>query len=667
MSGPLVIVVGGGGTGAALAWDLSLRGAQVTLVERAELTSGTTGRHHGQLHCGARYAVNDPRIGAECMRENVTLRRIASDSIEFNYGLFVALGEAEERYCDLFLSGCGACGIPTRLLSPREALDMEPSLNPRLRLAVLVPDGSMDAWRLVLQFAAAARAQGADLRTFTEVIELLVTPGRGPRARSRVRGARLRDRRARREYVVEADLVINAGGAWAARVAALAGAQVAVRPSPGTMVAVRGRLTNMVISRLHPPGDADIIVPQRNLSIVGSSEWLTDDPDDIQPRAGDLRMLQRLAAEMVPQYAEAPLHAVWCAARPLVGEPGASKLRSLSRDFVVTDHADRDGVEGLLSIVGGKATTLRAMAEAAADAACLQLGLTAPCRTAEIPLPPARSYYDAASRSAGVPAGPRGATTPQPIRDPSPPAPPATPAPRETHAPTSGNGAGPGSRRTVGFRLFRARPGVTPSFEEIRLVVGPETTVLDVLVRLHGRDPDLLHRHSCHHGSCGTCACRINGRERLACTTRVLELDNETVTLEPLRKFALEADLVTDPAVFFREFPRGLRTLTASEWMPQSRLPEELPARTRLENCIECGACVSACPVEDFLGPALLAAINRERNNRPDSEARMLELAAGERGVWSCQRALECSRVCPTAVYPARHIQELRTRLRTPR
>ena len=79
-STPHVLIVGGGGTGGALAHDLALRGARVTLVERGEFTSGTTGRHHGLLHSGARYAVNDRESAVECIEENMLLRRIAVPS-----------------------------------------------------------------------------------------------------------------------------------------------------------------------------------------------------------------------------------------------------------------------------------------------------------------------------------------------------------------------------------------------------------------------------------------------------------------------------------------------------------------------------------------------------------------------------------------------------------
>jgi glycerol-3-phosphate dehydrogenase len=396
MTAPHVIIIGGGGTGAALAYDLSLRGVRVTLLERGELTSGTTGGHHGQLHCGARYAVQDREIGRECMEESEVLRRIASASIEFNYGLFVAITAEDEQYCDTFLPACQACGIPARLLTAKQALAMEPRLNPELRLAVLVPDGSMDAWRLALQFFASARALGADIRNFCEVIGLQGTDSTADGTQSRITGVRVRNYRSGREYGLEADLVINASGAWSKKVVGMAGIDIAVSPSPGTMVAVKSRLTNMVISRLHPAGDGDIIVPQRNLSIIGSTQWLAEDPDEISVPDRDIENLLRSAAQMVPVFEDAAFHAAWAAPRPLVGEAGgAVGLRSLSRDFSLIDHRESGGVDRFLSIIGGKATTLRGMAEITADRACRQLGIRAVCRTAEQPLLPARSYYAA--------------------------------------------------------------------------------------------------------------------------------------------------------------------------------------------------------------------------------------------------------------------------------
>ena len=125
-----ILIVGGGGTGGALAHDLSLRGLRVTLVERGELTSGTTGRHHGMLHSGGRYAVNDRESAVECIEENMILRRICPGSFELNDGLFVAVEDEDMEYLEPLLEGCEASGIPAQRLTPGEALALEPNLNP---------------------------------------------------------------------------------------------------------------------------------------------------------------------------------------------------------------------------------------------------------------------------------------------------------------------------------------------------------------------------------------------------------------------------------------------------------------------------------------------------------------------------------------------------------
>ena len=117
-SSPHVLIIGGGGTGGALAHDLALRGIRVTLVERGEFTSGTTGRHHGLLHSGARYAVNDNESAVECIEENTLLRHIAPGSFEENDGLFVAITDEDMAYLPSFLAGCEEPGSAPRSCSP---------------------------------------------------------------------------------------------------------------------------------------------------------------------------------------------------------------------------------------------------------------------------------------------------------------------------------------------------------------------------------------------------------------------------------------------------------------------------------------------------------------------------------------------------------------------
>jgi glycerol-3-phosphate dehydrogenase len=382
-----VIVVGGGGTGGALAHDLVLRGLAVTLLERGELTSGTTGRHHGLLHSGARYAVNDPASAVECIAENRILRRIAPGSFEENGGLFVALTDEDMDYRPSFLAGCAACGIPTRELTPVEAIGLEPGLNPAVKAAVWVPDATMDAMRLPLRFFATAQQGGARLRPFTEVTNLL-------HAGRRVTGVAVRDRLTGREAELGADLVVNATGPWCERLAAMAGAAVPVQPSPGVLLALAGRLCDLVVNRLHAAADGDIVLPQRALSIVGTSAWTVEDPDDLEVPEEHVQAMYREGAKLVPAVASATERAAWSAARPLIGAAGGGAGgRGLSRTFRCFDHAATDGVEGFVTITGGKATTLRAMAEATADLVCAKLGVEASCRTRDTVLAPHTAYY----------------------------------------------------------------------------------------------------------------------------------------------------------------------------------------------------------------------------------------------------------------------------------
>jgi glycerol-3-phosphate dehydrogenase len=381
-----VIIIGGGGTGGALALDLTLRGFQVTLVEKGELLSGTSGRHHGLLHSGARYALHDIETASECYAENQVLRRIAPCALEPNDGLFVALDDADMAHWDPFLERCQNAGIPTETLTAAQALALEPALAPNLKGALRVPDATMDAWRLPMQFFATARSYGARIRRFSEV-QGIRTAGRC------VVGVEVFDHRLQQTEVVGADLVVNAAGPWAGRVAALADLEIPVRPGPGVMVSVPDRLNRMVINRLQPAGEGDIIVGQRKLSILGTTAWLADDPDDVHTPYGHVSRLMALGSRLIPRIKALAPHAVWCASRPLLDLGDESDPMRMRRTFDCLDHAQRDGLEGLVTLVGGKATTMRAMAEQTADLICRKTGREARCRTYDLVLLPHRSFF----------------------------------------------------------------------------------------------------------------------------------------------------------------------------------------------------------------------------------------------------------------------------------
>jgi len=380
------IVVIGGGIGGAIAHDLALRGFSVVVLEKGELCCGSTGRHHGLLHSGARYALHDVATAAECMTENRILRAIAPQAVEQNDGLFVALDDADMVHYRQFIINCEDAGIPCRELITVDARSMEPELSPTIKAAVQVPDATMDAWRLAMHFFASARANGADIRPFSEVVGLLANNGA-------ITGVEVRDHRRHATYVEKADMVVNATGPWAGKIAALLDIHLPMKPSPGVMVSMQPRLTGMVINRLHPAGEGDIVVPQRNQSILGTSAWIADDPDAVRTPADHVRQMVDLCAQMLPQLAQLPVVAAWSASRPLLVSATEEDPTKISRASQVIDHALADGVEGLLSVVGGKATTMRAMAQKVVDRVCAIAGREIPCATGHTVLKHYRRFF----------------------------------------------------------------------------------------------------------------------------------------------------------------------------------------------------------------------------------------------------------------------------------
>ena len=223
------------------------------------------------------------------------------------------------------------------------------------------------------------------------------------------------------------------------------------------------------------------------------------------------------------------------------------------------------------------------------------------------------------------------------------------------------------------FRIRRYKPDAIdpPRFETFEVAVGQDrsATILDCLeyIRLN-QDPTLMYRHSCHHSSCGTCACQINGTPRLACTTKLSQLSADPLIIEPLEGFDCIADLVVNMGDFFKDIDCKWSYLRTDQSADAPPPPSGIPGWSRLEDCIECGCCDSACPAVNvnsaFMGPAALTAVNRQYHKYPEQEKQLLEIAGRPRGVTGCQRAIACSRVCPTQVYPAHHIDELRQRLK---
>ena len=377
-----VIIIGGGATGAGIARDCSMRGVKALLLERSDIATGATGRNHGLLHSGARYAVTDRESAEECIRENMILRRIAAHCVEETDGLFITLPEDGLEYQARFVEACRTAGIRADILDPEEARRLEPAANPALIGAVRVPDGAVDPFRLTSSNILDARAHGAEIRTYAEVRELL-------REQNRIVGVRVYDHLTHGEENYYAQVVVNAGGIWGHGIAAKAGIVVNMLPAKGALLIFGHRVNRMVLNRCRKPADADILVPGDTISLIGttSSKIPFDQIDNMNITPDEVDILLREGEKLAPQLATTRILRAYAGVRPLVASDDDPSGRTVSRGIVLLDHATRDGMEGFITITGGKLMTYRLMAEWATDLICKKIGNPEKCRTAEIPLP----------------------------------------------------------------------------------------------------------------------------------------------------------------------------------------------------------------------------------------------------------------------------------------
>lgn len=223
----------------------------------------------------------------------------------------------------------------------------------------------------------------------------------------------------------------------------------------------------------------------------------------------------------------------------------------------------------------------------------------------------------------------------------------------------------------VTYRIYRQQGEEPAHYDTYRLEVDPNEYVLDGVERVWAfHDRSLTFRHACHHSACGACGMRVNGVEKLSCITRIRDItrDGGIIKVEPLRHFPLIGDLAVDMGALYArmdaiDFPQVASL--AQALAPHERAGAEHDNESlRLVDCIECGLCVSACPIMatalTYAGPAALAAAE---HGGLDGQPARWALADSQDGAWRCHNTFECTAVCPSAVDPAARIMQLRRQI----
>jgi succinate dehydrogenase iron-sulfur subunit len=225
------------------------------------------------------------------------------------------------------------------------------------------------------------------------------------------------------------------------------------------------------------------------------------------------------------------------------------------------------------------------------------------------------------------------------------------------------------SSLTVSVQRFAPESDARPRFEQHEVEAGENSSVLDVLFALQrGPAPDLAFRFSCRVGMCGSCAMVVNGREQLTCSTLAGPLGSK-LRIEPLRNLPVVRDLVVDMEPFFaayrRAWPHFVPRPGLGGFYPIPQGSAEWEAMDHQPQCIDCGACYSACTLVTlnprYLGPM---ALHRTRmliaDPRDAAREERLKIISSEAGAFRCHTLGNCRDVCPRGISPTASIQRLK-------
>jgi len=390
-----VVIIGGGIIGAGIARDAALRGLQVALFEKHDFGSGTTAGSTRLIHGGLRYLqMLDFGLVRMDLRERETLLRIAPHLVK---PLEFIMPFYESSFLQRWKMKLGMMfydvlsydkSLPRyRFLNAAELKKLEPNLRQEgLQGALAYFDAQANSpERLCLENIIDASEHGAQAFNYAEVTGALHTD-------QQLDGVRVRDllSNSAQEFCFRSQVVINASGPWFDRVAQdLTGAEnyhhAQIRTTKGVHITCPPVTNRAVVIFSAIDRRLMFVIPWLNYSWLGTTDTdFASDPALVHATREDVDYIVRSASDFFPSLDATRIFFSNAGVRALVKEDGSES--SVSRKHRIADGA-RPGTKNLISVLGGKITGYRAIAEEAVDRVCVKLDLSAPCVTARDPLP----------------------------------------------------------------------------------------------------------------------------------------------------------------------------------------------------------------------------------------------------------------------------------------
>jgi glycerol-3-phosphate dehydrogenase len=392
-----VLVIGAGINGVAIARDAAMRGLRVLVIDKGDIGSGTTSWSTRLIHGGLRY-LEHAEVGLvrESLRERERLLQNAPHLVK-PMPMIIPIYAGSKRGTPTIRAGMLLYDVLSfdksldrhQMLSRKSTLHDVPALrSDGLRGAARFFDAQATfAERLAVENAISARDHGAMIVTYARADRLL-TEG------AVVRGVEFTDLVSGGTFAVQARVVVNVAGPWvdqvlvgapedrksARMIGGTKGSHLVVRPFPGAP-------RDSIYYEAKRDGRAIFVIPWNDLYLIGSTDIRYEgDLDDVRTDDGEIEYLLAETNALLPGAnlsADDILYA-YCGVRPLPYVPSGAE-GAITRKHLIRNHAPT--LRGLLSVVGGKLTTHRSLAEETVDEACNQLGLRVDCRTAQLPLP----------------------------------------------------------------------------------------------------------------------------------------------------------------------------------------------------------------------------------------------------------------------------------------
>ncbi|MFL6337174.1 MAG: glycerol-3-phosphate dehydrogenase [Pyrinomonadaceae bacterium] len=389
------IIVGAGVNGCGVARDATMRGLRVLLLDKGDLAAGTTAASTRLIHGGLRYLEHgEVGLVRESLRERETLLRKIAPHLVRPLPMLVPVYAGRRRGLLTIRAGMLAYDLLSssktlprhRMLDASEALQHAPGLEPEgLRGAALFYDAQVEyAERLAVENALDARARGACVLTYARVERLLVEDGAA-------RGVGFKDLHGNATHEARAAFVLNAAGPWVDEVLEVSpvGSEKLLGGTKGSHVVVRafaGAPRAAVYTEAVEDGRPFFVVPWDDKLLIGTTdERYAGDLDRVEANAREVAYLLRETNRVLPsaRLTQADVLYTYSGVRPLPRVAGGRESGITRRHFIKPAN-----VRGLYSVVGGKLTTYRALAEGAVDLIFRTLGRTSPpCRTSAEPLP----------------------------------------------------------------------------------------------------------------------------------------------------------------------------------------------------------------------------------------------------------------------------------------